>query len=319
VTSVEIKLDGATADSITSYTATKEGTTYSRGSEGYFTGVPSPGQENTKVSDSQDATTTQTGSQATIPQMSPPSSDIILYMPSEKIVIAGAPTVFSVKGVTRAGKAIDALTFTWSFGDGGTRTGSTTMYRYFYPGTYIAQTEGTNSSVYGVGRMSVRVVAPDITISPIMFGKYGSYIDITNPNYYDLDVSGWKISIDGGLFSFPLNTILAQGVTHVSGEAMGFATTPVSSSTLVKLLFPNNEEVIRINQSALTQAKSPFTNVQQVATESLLKSKIKPQLKVTKSVVNTSTVSTSSFIKAESSQISKKDTRIASFFKTLLR
>ena len=85
-------------------------------------------------------------------------------------------------------------------------------------------------------------------LDSVISGKYGNYIDITNPNTYDLDISFWKIMIDGAPFSFPKNTLLANGVTRFTGVAMGFASTTVSSSTLIKLLFQNMDEVIRVLQ-----------------------------------------------------------------------
>ena len=250
VTSIELKLQGVTIDTLASYTAAKEGSTYSLIGGSFITGAPSPGVENKTVTSEEDTpiTTKTTGNQATLPQASPPSADITLYLPTEKVVVAGAPANFSVFSTTRAGKSIDGMGYTWSFGDGGQSTGSSTLYRYLYPGRYIAQVEGTNGLIAGTGRMVVRVVSPDIALSTINNGKYGLYIDITNPSTYDLDISFWKLSIDGALFSFPKNTLLASGVTRFPGSAIGFASTTISSSTLIKLLFQNMDEVIRVLQ-----------------------------------------------------------------------
>lgn len=249
VTSVELKLGGMTVDTIPSYTAAKEGNTYALINSQFSLGIPTPGEENqAAASVSDEATTSPTSSQATIPRMSSPLADIVLYLPLEKTVVAGAPSVFAVSSLTHTGKNIDGMTYTWSFGDGGERTGSSTVYRYLYPGRYVAQVEGTNGFIAGTGRMNVRVVPPDVTMSTIGFGKYGSYIELTNDHIYDLDISGWKLSIDGALFSFPKNTILLNGMTRFTGVAMGFASTTVSSSTLLKLLFPSMDEVLRIEQ-----------------------------------------------------------------------
>ena len=250
ITSVELKSHGVTVDTIPSYTAAKEGATYSLINNGIFAqGEPTPGEENKiQATGNQEATTTQNGPQVTIAQMSPPSADIILYLPQDKTVVAGAPAIFSVAGVTRGGKMIEGMTYTWSFGDGGQKTGSSTVYRYLYSGRYIAQVEGANGFVAGTGRISVRVVSPDIMLSTIGHGKYGSYIDITNPNTYDLELSDWKLSLDGALFLFPKNTLLAHGTTRFSGIAMGFASTTITSDTIIKLLFQNMEEVVRIIQ-----------------------------------------------------------------------
>jgi hypothetical protein len=185
VTSIDIKLNGATVASLPSYTAAKEGFTLSYTGGSYVTGTPTAGLEN-QVADTGTETNTgnatTTDTQVTLPQMSPPSADIMIYLPTEKVVVAGAEADFSVFSQTRAGKPINDLRYTWAFGDGGQGTGSSTKYRYGYSGRYIAQVEATNALVAGTGRMVVRVVPPDIVISSIGSGKYGSYIELSNQN-----------------------------------------------------------------------------------------------------------------------------------------
>lgn len=327
VTSLELKLQGQTVDTLASYTAAKEGQTWARIGAGFSSGEPTPGQENKAVVVAQDtATTTEGGAQTTLPQMTAPSADIVLYFPAEKIVVAGAPSLFSVSALTRAGRVIDGMTYAWSFGDGGSRTGSSTLYRYFYPGRYVAQVEGTNGFVAGTGRMTVRVVSPDISVSPIGFGKYGSYIDITNPNAYDLDISDWKLVVDSVPFSFPRNTLLPVGVTRFSGVAMGFSNVAVSSTTLIKLLFPSMDELLRFTQGeGLGVVKDVQTSLQ--ATSSKITSPIsplfKPLPKITYPIkIQSKASSTKTTEQATSSQkvvvvAKQKDTRIAGFLKSI--
>lgn len=252
ITSIELKISGHLEGSALSYTASKEGNSYAFINGTYVLGTPTPGAENQTASPSTDdgeGSSTSTN-QYTITQTSAPTADIVLYLPFEKIVIAGVVTNFSTSGMTRGGKVIENMTYSWSFGDGGQGTGSTTVYSYNYPGRYIAQVEGGNGLVSGVGRMKVRVVSPDIAIKGISTGKYGTFIDIDNPNSYDIDFSQWRLSIDGVSFSFPKNTLIsANGITHLSGMAMGFASTTFSSSTLIKILFPTLEEVTRYTQN----------------------------------------------------------------------
>lgn len=320
MTSIDIKSGGVILDSLPSYTAAKEGNTYSLIGGNFTTGTPTPGEENKSSSGGGDATTTDPGPQMTIP-VSSPSADIVVYLPTEKVVVAGAPSLFSVYSLTREGKAINNVSYVWSFGDGGERTGSSTLYRYFYPGKYIAQVEATNSLVAGTGRMTVKVVAPDLRISTILNGKYGKYVDITNPNKYDLDVSGWKLSIDGALFSFPKNTILSEGVTHIPGLTMGFASTTVASSTIIKLLFPNMDEVLRVPQEAVPYFPQ---KVYELATSS---PPVPQKINFTKPVIRSHPSSSLKVVTASTTQKNlirissiddKKDTKIASFIKSFL-
>ena len=325
VTSIEIKLGGVSVNNLSSYTAAKEGSTYSLLGGTWATGIPTPGEDNRPVvvsSDNPPPSTDPPGTQASIPQARPPVSDIIFILPKEKTIVAGAPALFSTYSTNHEGKLIDNISYTWSFGDGGEKTGGTTTYRYFYPGLYIAQVEGSNGSVSGIGRVSVRVVSPDMVVSPLVYGKYGSYIEIRNPSTYDIDISNWKLSIDGAVFPFPKNTLLASGVTRFSGVAMGFASTTVSSSTLIKIIFPNMEEVTRVYQGGDTQPSlgEPIVpkvvpvqeHVKQAPTVPFVKKQ--PEL-YRKQVNSSSSISTSS-TKIMTRNV-KKDNRIATFLKSI--
>ncbi len=324
VTSIEIKLSGVSADILASYTAAKEGSTLSEINGSFVTASPTPGAENQAPSSdtTQDTTTstttaTTTQNQVTVAQMSPPSADIVFYMPFEKTVVAGAETEFSTYATNRAGKVIDGLAATWAFGDGGQGTGTSTKYRYAYTGRYFAQVEGTNGYVAGTGRMLVRVVPPDISINGIASGKYGAYIDITNPNPYDLDLSQWQLSIDSAVFPFPKNTLLlSNGTTHFSGLAMGFANITISSSTLIRILFPNAEEVTRYVPQVGEVLGAATTTQSVKVSPSSMPQKIYPKVAVKTVTASTTTVN----VKASSSvrvAAAKKDTRIVAFFRSL--
>ncbi len=321
-TSIDIKLQGSTVASIPSYTAAREGSTFSFIQSAYVTGTPTPGSENVAASTgggSGSNTSTTTENQITLPQMSPPSPDIILYMPSEKVVVAGADTYFDVAGMTRGGKAIDGLSFVWAFGDGGQGTGSSTKHRYVYSGRYVTQVEGTSATIAGTGRMVVRVVPPDIEIVEVSSGKYGTYVDISNPNMYDLDISQWMLTFDGAAFHFPKNTLISSGATtRFAGASMGFASTTVSTSTVVKILFPNLEEVTRfipVENSiptgtvlgAATTTKAPLVSVKQKVYQKPTSQTATTSQSALK--VSTSTARTSS----------TRDTRLVEWFKSMFR
>ena len=302
---------------------TDDGTTLSLISGAWVRGIETPGASNQASTNilttaSTTVVVATTSNQATVQQVSPPSPDIVLYMPFEKIAVAGAETEFVTYGMTRAGKSIDNLTCTWAFGDGGQATGTSTKYRYAYAGRYIAQVEGSNSSVYGTGRMVVQVVAPDVIISGVFSGKYGTYVDILNPHAYNLDLSQWKLAIGEREFSFPKNTLLlGGGVTHFSGAAMGFASTTAASGTVVRLLFPTREE---ITQYVIPEVEGIVLGT---TTEKVVVKNMPPSIMVKKKVITLKRVATTTIAVTATSTggvvlpVARKDTRIVSFLKTL--
>lgn len=304
VTSIDIRLQGSVADSIASYTPAPEGKTLSLISGAYISGMPTPGQENQAFSKEQTQEATSSDNQVTIARASPPSPDIVLYLTKEKIVVAGAETDFSVYGMTRGGKTIEDMKASWAFGDGGEAKGTSTTYTYAYPGRYIARVEAGNSYVMGVGEMNVIVVSPEIAVTSFSKGKYGSYIDISNPNEYDMELSQWRLHIGDAAFPFPKNTVLPKrSTTHISGKAMGFASTTPDEKTLVKITFPNLEEVTR------------FVPISATATIAIAKQtkKLQTLKRAPAQEVKTSKEATSSPVSIEK----RKDTRLAIWFKTL--
>lgn len=273
VTSVDIKLSGGAVDSLSSYTAAKEGYSLSLVNGTFALSNPTPGVENqfaVSLNNNTNDATSSINTQQVVQAQSSPSPDIVLYMPFEKTVVAGADTNFTTYGMTRAGNNIDDLTYVWSYGDGGQGTGTSTWYRYVYPGKYVAKVEATNGRVLGNASTKVRVVSPDIAITKIESGKYGNYVDISNPNNYDLDLSQWKLYFDGRSFPFPKNTIILGGeTTRFSGIAMGFASTTISKNSVIKILFPNLEEVA--NYSAFDILNENINKVANTANDTIKK------------------------------------------------
>lgn len=324
-TSIEIKSNGSTTAGPLSYVAAKEGNSLSFINGEHIAGTPTPGSQNSAPENSQDeppsSSAVPTSSQVTIPQLAPASPDITIYLPDKKTVAAGAESDYSVFSLTRSGKAIPDLRYTWAFGDGGQAVGSSTKYAYAYPGRYVAYVEANSASVFATARMEVRVVAPEIEIASIGSGRYGSYIDIRNPNPYPLDMSQWGFSIDGAFFPFPKNTtILPQETTRFSGRAMGFASTTIATTSLVRILFPTNEEVTRyIAPSGEINNGTPQSVVQ-----SSIQRGVVPKQNATKKVqkvlgVSTTTTTISSPVvnRVSTSTFKQKDTRIVSWFKSI--
>ncbi len=294
-----------------------DGSTLSLIASEWMRGKATPGAENVAEEKVTEAETPSpaTGGQLTIAQMSPPAPDVVLYLPTSKIAVAGAETDFKVSGVTRSGKAIDDLRYTWAFGDGGRGTGSSTRHTYVYTGRYIAQVEGVNNSVIGTGRITVKVVPPDISVEDVGQGRYGAYVDVKNPNAYELDVSGWAISLDGAVYPFPRNTVIPANTTiRFSGASMGFANMIVRDGMVVKVQFPNLEEVTRYVSVAPVPAPRLVvaTRTQPIAATS------RPQPKNTApKVLGVATSSVMVSTTTAAARSAAKDKRLIAWFRSL--
>lgn len=326
VTSLEIKINGISVDIIPSYVAAKEGYTWSRNGSSFQVGTPTPGNENQfPQEDNQNIVSVTSSSSGRVTQSAPPLQDLVLYMQQDKTVVAGAENMFSVFGLTRGGKPVDNLSYSWSFGDGGQGAGSSTMYKYAYPGRYITTVEGGNGYITGAARINVRVVSPDITIKSFNSGKYGSYIDIENPNSYELDLSQWRLVIDGASYPFPKNTILLpNNITHITGVAMGFASTTIATNSIIKIVFPSLEEVTRYvvggdmqSHSTSTPASSYIVQEKSTAKNTKQVTFIKNKPQAFKQVKATTTVGQEIQKQKIPQNENQRDARVATFFRSL--
>ena len=285
-----------------------DGSTLSYINGTWVRGLATPGAvnvEDTSVVVSSAATNTN---QTVGVQSAPPSPDIIMYLPYERVVVAGAPTEFSVSATNKANNPLANMVYTWAFGDGGYGTASTTMYTYAYPGMYVTTVEATNGNVIGKAKMKVRVIPPDISIRDSGVGKYGAYIDVYNPHTYDLEVSQWLLDIDGAKFSFPKHTeLLAKQTTRISGKGMGFASSTFATTTKVRILFPTNEEIASFYPPEKTTPHQASSTQKQAVTVAKVAS-VSPK-NVASNKVNTTSTSTNSTL--------RKDTRIVSWIKAV--
>jgi hypothetical protein len=254
-TSLAIFLDGVLVDSVDTYTPAKEGKSYSK-LEGVFSEqVPTPGklnavqvQESSKqeiVPQAPIQTTespTQVTANTSIPQEAKPI--LVLRVVKEKVVIAGAQTEYVAKVSLSNGQAPRSSVVHWSFGDGGEKEGATTTYAYAYTGIYNVVIDAESSDMDAASYMKVRVVSPNIILGELVHNDKGSYIELINPNAYDLMISQWKVKIDTAVYTLPKNTtIFASSTTKISGKALGFDSQQIASTTEVSLLYPHNEIV----------------------------------------------------------------------------
>ncbi len=230
-----------------------DGSTLSLINNSWTRGQSTPGLVNIEM-----LVATSTPASSTItPVMSLPSPDVNLITGEDtRTLVAGADSSFIAKAVNSSGKPIDGLTYSWSFGDGGTRTGKNVSYHYQYPGFYIAVLEVNGDSYFAKTKMKVKVIAPNLSITNSGEGISGSFIDILNNEKEEVDLSDWTIRVDNSFYAIPKNTFLrALGETRISGNALSFATGTLKPDSVIKLLYPDHSEMLRFTSTTTSTEK----------------------------------------------------------------
>lgn len=251
---IALYYDGVMVSSLDIYTPAKEAKSLARISDTYGEQSPTPGASNqspasSAAPESQQVTPPSTSvvEQNTVQVLGKQILDVpefLLKLPKEMLVIAGADTEYVLRSSLSKGSLTRPVVAHWSFGDGGEKEGSTTTYAYAYTGIYNVVVDAWSGEYEGRTSMKVKVVSPNILIGSVTQDMKGSFVELVNPNNYDLMISQWKLSIDGVSYVLPRNTTLfASSTTKISGKALGFGYSAISSTTKVLLMYPHNEVV----------------------------------------------------------------------------
>ncbi len=151
----------------------------------------------------------------------------------DRVVVAGASTVFEgrVKGLK--GDVIPNARLLWNFGNGESREGRSVLYAFPYPGRYAVVLDASSEIYSATARFTVTVVTAQVSITEVN----SDFIEITNSSGIELNLGLWQLTSDGKIFRFPANTILfPHESVSVSNVATGLAP---SSPQAVTLLYPN--------------------------------------------------------------------------------
>lgn len=131
--------------------------------------------------------------------------------PKERVVLVGTPVQFEGRIEEADKKPIQGTQMKWSFGDGAVSEGwgiTSVSHTYYYPGEYNVFLN--LPAFFTISpRVRVRVVVPEISLH--VEGHRGrSVIVIENRMQEDLDLSGWKLSLEDKAFMFPMTIISAK-------------------------------------------------------------------------------------------------------------
>jgi hypothetical protein len=115
----------------------------------------------------------------------------------------------------------NALTFSWSFGDGGVATGATVTHSFVSANTYTVEVTVSDGSLSAIATKSVTVVVPvystavvvnEFLPNPTGTDTNNEFIELFNTGDTVVDLSGWQLDdMDGGssVYVFPAGTTIA--------------------------------------------------------------------------------------------------------------
>jgi hypothetical protein len=162
----------------------------------------------------------------------------------DRVSYIGTPVKFSAK---YKNKITDCSmpTFTWSFGDGTKDTGNNVSHVYKFSGEYNVVLNSSCGLKSSVSRANVKILKPEIIVSYLSSGD----LDFKNIGKIEINLGGWKVHGDSGLFEIPDDTIVSAGKdTIISKEysKVNFGTNGIS------LFDPSGSLVSSINLSTAT-------------------------------------------------------------------
>ncbi len=175
----------------------------------------------------------------------------------ERVVLVGERIAFEgrIEGTDK--KPIQGTHMKWSFGDGAITEGwgiESVSHTYFYPGEYTVFLS-LPAFFTTSPRVRVRVIEPSLSLSVEEY-RGRSVIVIENRMREDLDLSGWRLSLEGKTFTFPATIIGAQKRGAFPPEVTLLHAT---KELLPELFFPNGVRVPLVSPVPQNTSSSTFT------------------------------------------------------------
>lgn len=154
---------------------------------------------------------------------------------TDRVVVAGAGTVFTARAFGTKSEPLANATYTWNFGNGASAVGQRVMYAYTIPGTYTVFVDVASGGHATTARFTAKVIPADIVVV-----RAGSeFIELENRTEHEIDIGLWQMSVLNQVFVIPTHTLLA------SGAIVAFPSTVTrllpERATDVRLYYPNGE------------------------------------------------------------------------------
>ncbi len=168
---------------------------------------------------------------------------------------AGVPVNFQAKIIDSDGDQIFHGKYFWNFGDGDFREMNIVntdnfTHTYFYPGEYPVLFEYYKDDFTNEPELSQKIIIK-VVKGGVVISRVGDsqdfFIELSNKNIYDMDISKWILKSDFRSFTFPKNTILEPNKKIIiSSKLTGFS---VADRDTLKLTTPELEVVSDYNLS----------------------------------------------------------------------
>ncbi len=141
--------------------------------------------------------------------------------------------------------------YVWSFGDGTTGMGDTTLHAYKFGGEYVVVLNASYADKQAVDRISVKVVSPEIALSRVEGG-----VEVWNKSGSEINLEDWELEDSPREFVFPKDTLIEKNKKIVFADTV----TRLNTTTL-RLLNPMGEEFAVLSSHASSTKDSVSSTV----------------------------------------------------------
>lgn len=138
------------------------------------------------------------------PSYVPPPAALSLAISGEEDAYLDVPLFLSARATAKGGAVDPSAKIDWNFGDGSLGTGTEVEKVYRYPGTYLIVATASDGGTKARDELTVSVGPAMVRIAAVS----GDGITLMNGSKGRLDLSGWKLFSDTGMFRIPDGTIM---------------------------------------------------------------------------------------------------------------
>lgn len=171
----------------------------------------------------------------------------------DRVVVVGVDNRFEGVAYDAGDRPIEHARFLWNFGDGTTAEGRVVMHQWEYPGRYALVLEVSRFESKVSHRVTVTAEIAQISFEVAEDGG----ITLKNLSNRDVDLSLWRISDRGIVFTFSSNTILLKsGSIRLSPSALRFNASPQA-----ELLYPDGSIAASVSPTPSTHTSAQAANL----------------------------------------------------------